>query len=181
MYLFLALIVVPLIEIALFITVGERIGLAWTLAIVIATALLGAVTLRRQGVQTLQKLRALRSDMEAPAIMIEGLLIALAGVLLLTPGFLTDTIGFLLLTPPIRAALAKRAVRSAILHVRSGGFGAAPTEEPPREAPRYEAETPPPRGPRNPDSPWSADVDRSEADEAVILEDEPGRRPDQPS
>lgn len=126
MWLFLLLIAVPLTEIALFIVIGDRIGLTATLAIVLITALLGAVTLRTQGLQTLNKMGALRADQEAPVVLIEGLLIAAAGLLLLTPGFLTDSIGFLFLIPPIRGALARRAVAKAVVYAARGVSPGAP-------------------------------------------------------
>lgn len=175
MYLFLALILVPLTEIALFVTVGQRIGLAWTLAIVLATALIGSVTLRRQGLQTFAKLRSLKSDMEVPVVMIEGVMVAAAGILLLTPGFLTDAIGFLLLIPPVRSHLAKRMLRGAVVQMRGAAFGMRPEpQEPPRAAPN----PPPPRpGAPRKDSPWAdaSGVDRDHADEAIILDDQPGQ------
>lgn len=181
MYLFLALIFVPLIEIALFVTIGEKIGLAWTLAIVLATALLGSITLRRQGLKTFSKLRALKTDMEAPIVVIEGMMVAAAGLLLLTPGFLTDAIGFSLLIPPLRTYLARRLAQRAFVHV-SAGFGGpqAPRDPDPGPWPQE-----PPQGPRPSSargrgaSPWSDEpsVDRAHADEAVILEDDASPRP----
>lgn len=99
-------IAVPLCEIALFILVGGQIGVLATIAIVVVTAVAGAVLVRRQGLATLQRARA---DMEANRIpagpMAEGLAILFAGALLLTPGFLTDAIGFALLIPALRARL----------------------------------------------------------------------------
>ncbi|WP_193212866.1 FxsA family protein [Luteolibacter marinus] len=107
--LFLLFITVPLIELALFLTVGEWIGLPTTLAIVILTGLLGAWLTKSQGLRVLQ---AYRQSMAAGRLphqeVLEGLLILVAGAVLLTPGFLTDAIGFLLLTPPVRAVAVKR-------------------------------------------------------------------------
>ncbi len=97
-------IAVPLCEIALFIAVGSRIGVLATIAVVVLTAVAGAVLVRRQGLATLQRARA---DMEADRIpagaMAEGLAILFAGALLLTPGFLTDAMGFALLIPALRS------------------------------------------------------------------------------
>lgn len=99
-------IAVPLCEIALFIAVGSRIGVLATIAVVVLTAVAGAILVRRQGLATLQRARA---DMEADRIpagpMAEGLAILFAGALLLTPGFLTDAMGFVLLIPALRSRL----------------------------------------------------------------------------
>jgi UPF0716 protein FxsA len=106
MWLLLAFIAVPLIEIALFIQVGGAIGLWPTLAIVILTALIGTALLRRQGLQELDRLRAsLRGAGDPSEPLIHGALILFAGALLLTPGFFTDAVGFALLLPPVRARI----------------------------------------------------------------------------
>jgi len=97
---------VPIAEIALFIAVGEQIGILATIGIVIATAIAGTALVRHQGFSTLQKARAEMDQNRLPADqMAEGLAILVAGVLLLTPGFLTDAMGFALLIPPVRRAI----------------------------------------------------------------------------
>ncbi|HMB12882.1 MAG TPA: FxsA family protein [Roseovarius sp.] len=106
MWLLLAFIAVPLIEIALFIQVGGAIGLWPTLAIVILTALLGTWLLRMQGAAALADLRRSFSEVEDPSEpLAHGAMILFAGALLLTPGFFTDAVGFALLTPPVRRRL----------------------------------------------------------------------------
>lgn len=116
MWLFIALVVVPIIEIALFIEVGGWIGLWPTIAIVILTALLGAVLLRHQGLAALgevqERLRR-REDPREPVV--HGILILVAGVVLLTPGFFTDAIGFALLVPPVRSALIRHLGRRIVI------------------------------------------------------------------
>ncbi len=103
MWLFIAFIAIPLIEIALFIQVGGVIGLWPTLAIVVLTAILGTFLLRMQGVVAMYNLRRSFSDLDDPSEpLAHGAMILFAGALLLTPGFLTDSIGFLLLMPPVR-------------------------------------------------------------------------------
>lgn len=96
----------PILEIAVFIDIGERIGLFNTLSIVILTAIAGTALLRWQGLSVLAKaqesLRANRFPMEE---VFDGLCLVFAGALLLTPGFVTDTIGFLLFFPPFRLIL----------------------------------------------------------------------------
>lgn len=105
MWLFIAFLAVPLIEIALFIQVGGLIGLWWTLAIVVLTAILGTVLVRAQGALAIGDLRnALSRQSDPTETLAHGAMIILAGALLLTPGFFTDAVGFALLTPPFRKA-----------------------------------------------------------------------------
>ena len=97
------LIVVPVLEIAVFILVGGQIGLGWTLLLVLATAVLGASLLRRQGFAVLEQIREdVNAGIVPAAAMAHGVLIIVAGVLLLTPGFVTDALGFTLFVPQIR-------------------------------------------------------------------------------
>lgn len=106
MWLFLAFLLVPLIEIALFIQVGSAIGLWMTLLIVVLTALIGTITVRRQGGQVLARLQqAFQSAQDPSGPLADGVMILFSGMLLLTPGFFTDAIGFALLVPMIRGAL----------------------------------------------------------------------------
>lgn len=122
MWLLLAFLAVPVIEIALFIQVGGLIGLWPTLAIVILTAILGSWLVRSQGARELANLRQSFSDLRDPSEpLANGAMILLAGALLLTPGFFTDTCGFLLLVPGIRAA-AFRWLRSRV-RFESFSFG----------------------------------------------------------
>ena len=108
MWLFLVLVVVPIVEIGLFIQLGGFIGLWPTLAIVIATALTGSYLLRQQGLSTLEELRRTTETGQNPAgPLAHGALILAAGLLLLTPGFFTDSIGFLLMVPPIRSVVIR--------------------------------------------------------------------------
>lgn len=103
MWLFLAFLAVPLIEIALFIQVGGVIGLWPTLGIVVLTAILGTWLVRTQGAMAMGNLRRSFSQLDDPTEpLAHGAMILLAGVLLLTPGFFTDALGFALLMPPVR-------------------------------------------------------------------------------
>lgn len=106
MWLFLAFLAVPLIEIALFIQVGGAIGLWPTLAIVILTAVLGTVLVRAQGRLAMTQLRHSFSQLDDPSEpLAHGAMILFSGALLLTPGFFTDAVGFALLAPPVRVAV----------------------------------------------------------------------------
>lgn len=103
MWLFIAFLAVPLIEIALFIQVGGAIGLWPTLGIVILTALLGTVLVRTQGALAMTELRRSFNALEDPSEpLAHGAMILFSGALLLTPGFFTDAVGFALLFPPVR-------------------------------------------------------------------------------
>ncbi|WP_420585528.1 FxsA family protein [Ruegeria sp.] len=106
MYLFLAFLLVPIIEIALFIQVGGLIGLWPTLAIVVLTAVLGTALVRTQGRMALANLQQSFAKLDDPTEpLAHGAMILLSGVLLLTPGFFTDAVGFALLVPGIRVAV----------------------------------------------------------------------------
>ena len=122
MRLFLLLLIVPVIEIALFIEVGGLIGTWPTVAIVILTAVVGTVMLRRQGLAALHGVQSRLAAGENPGrLLADGAMILLAGALLLTPGFFTDAVGLALLVPAVRAWLWKRlAPRFAVVQVASG-------------------------------------------------------------
>lgn len=108
----LALIATPLVEIAVFIQVGDRIGLWPTLALVVLTAVIGTALLRRQGLATLASARATVDRGEAPVQeVLDGVCLLFAGALLLTPGFVTDAFGAALLLPPVRRALQRWAMK----------------------------------------------------------------------
>ncbi|MCP1199100.1 FxsA family protein [Notoacmeibacter sp. MSK16QG-6] len=97
------LLIVPITEIASFILVGQWIGVLPTLLGIVVTAILGSFLLRRQGMATLT---AIRREIDAGRVpgreLVHGLMIALAGVLLMTPGYVTDTLGLLLFIPSLR-------------------------------------------------------------------------------
>lgn len=114
MWLLIAFIAVPLIEIGLFIQVGGAIGLWPTLLIVVVTAVLGTFLVRTQGAMALGQLRSSFSDLRDPTEpLVHGAMILFAGALLLTPGFFTDAVGFALLVPGVRQA-AYKALRARI-------------------------------------------------------------------
>lgn len=109
MWLLIAFITVPLIEIALFIQVGGAIGLWPTLLIVVLTAILGTFLVRQQGAMALRQLRERLNRLDDPTEeLANGAMILFSGALLLTPGFFTDAIGFALLFPGVRAAAFAR-------------------------------------------------------------------------
>lgn len=108
MWLFVPFVLVPIIEIGLFIQVGGAIGLWPTLLIVVITAFLGTMLVRSQGLAVLADLQnSMRGEGNPVNPIAHGAMIVFAGALLLTPGFFTDAVGFALLLPPVRAALIR--------------------------------------------------------------------------
>jgi UPF0716 protein FxsA len=104
--LFLFFLLVPLIEIAFFVVIGNAIGLWPTLAGVVLTALIGSLVLRMQGLSLLNEMRSTVGRGQLPARAIaDAMMIGLAGLLLLLPGYFSDLIGILLLIPPVRSAI----------------------------------------------------------------------------
>ena len=126
MYLLLAFLAVPLIEIALFIQVGGLIGLWPTLLIVVVTAILGASMVRNQGAGALADLRRSLNELTDPTEpLAHGAMILFSGALLLTPGFFTDAVGFALLVPGVRRWVSRQ-VRARIKVQRFEMGGAPP-------------------------------------------------------
>ena len=124
MWLLLIFIMVPIIEIGLFIQVGGWIGLWPTLALVLAMAFLGFWLLRHQGLRALGELQRSAQELRDPTAPIaHGAMILFAGLLLLTPGFFTDIIGLLLLIPPVRTAAIRILARRMMIF---NGAGFAP-------------------------------------------------------
>jgi UPF0716 protein FxsA len=126
---FFILFGIPVIEIALFIKVGGAIGLGPTLAIVILSAVAGAMLIRTQGLRTWMQARASLERGEMPVReLFDGLCVFAAGILLVTPGFFTDALALLLLLLPLRHLLAERLVRSmVVMHGGRGDGGAGTT------------------------------------------------------
>lgn len=99
---------VPLVEVVLFIVVGNEIGVGPTILLVVLTALVGAALVTRQGRSTLAVARNDLLEGRFPGRAIaHGVMILIAGALLLTPGFLTDAVGFALLVPGVRETVRR--------------------------------------------------------------------------
>jgi len=91
---------VTLLEIYVLVSVGESIGGFSTVMLVVITALIGSTLLKQQGWSTMAKAQQAMANGQTPAFeMLEGVVILISGVLLLTPGFITDTVGLLGLMP----------------------------------------------------------------------------------
>ncbi|WP_366931276.1 MULTISPECIES: FxsA family protein [unclassified Nitratireductor] len=99
------LLAIPLAEIATFVVVGSQIGVFPTLGLVVVTAIAGSILLRIQGFGVVRRIQETMNEGGVPGRdLVHGMMIMVAGVLLLTPGFVTDTLGFLLFVPAIREA-----------------------------------------------------------------------------
>ena len=109
MWILIAFIAVPIIEIALFIQIGGFLGLFPTLTVVVLTAIAGTYLVRAQGLSVLSQLQSRFREMNDPSEpLAHGAMILFSGALLLTPGFFTDFVGFLLLIPNVRAAVFQK-------------------------------------------------------------------------
>lgn len=122
--------VVPVVELYLLLEVGRRLGAGPTLALVLLTGLVGAWVARLQGVAALRRIQADLAQGQPPGrALLEGALILVAAVLLVTPGVLTDAVGLLLLLPPTRALAARAVARWAsgrVQVVHGSGLGSGP-------------------------------------------------------
>jgi len=142
LFFLLLFMAVPLIELALLIKVGDIIGVLPTIALVIATAVIGVSLLKRQGLAALDKARKALEAGDFPVESVaEGACLLVAGAFLLTPGLVTDTVGFLLLVPAFRRGIAHwlfgKLVSAGNIHVsthgsgpRQGGPGVGPDNAP---------------------------------------------------
>ena len=103
MYLLIAFIAIPLVEIGVFIQVGGIIGVVPTLAIIVITAFTGAYMVRSQGLATTRSAQATLSRGQVPlAEVFDGVCLFASGLLLITPGFVTDGVGGVFLVPWLR-------------------------------------------------------------------------------
>lgn len=101
--LFLAFIVIPLVEIYIVIQVGQVIGALWTILLLVADSLFGAWLVKREGGRAWRALRNALNQGRMPSTeLADGMLILIGGTLMLTPGFVTDVLGMLMILPPTR-------------------------------------------------------------------------------
>jgi UPF0716 protein FxsA len=130
-WILIALIVVPIAELAVLIQVGSEIGVWWTIALLLAVSFVGSWLVKREGLGLWASAnRELAAGRMPTKQLLDGILVLFAGALLLTPGFLTDIVGILLLLPPTRAVLrrvlrARFERRMTIVALGAPGGGAA--------------------------------------------------------
>jgi UPF0716 protein FxsA len=129
-FLLILFIAIPLMEIYFLIQVGDVIGALPTIVLVVGTAVLGVALLRIQGISTVARMQMSLQRGELPAqTILEGVMLLLAGGLLLTPGFVTDFLGFLLLVPYLRQKLAETLIFKGILRAQHNSeFSSANTQ-----------------------------------------------------
>jgi UPF0716 protein FxsA len=121
-------VVGPIAELAVLITVGQTIGVTWTILLVILVSVVGAWLARREGTIAWRRFQSALTEGRMPTTEVaDGAMILLAGALMLTPGFISDVLAIGLLIPPIRAvarrylvqALIRRSLRRTVI----GGIG----------------------------------------------------------
>jgi UPF0716 protein FxsA len=118
--LMLICLALPLLELVVLVKLGQAIGFWNTVLILLAMAVLGGLLLHRQGWKALQQAQTAMMEGQPPVgPMLDGMLLATAGALLLAPGLITDVFAFLLLIPPVRRMVANRLLGRA----RDGGRG----------------------------------------------------------
>ncbi len=163
------LLITPIIELGLLIKLGELIGFWPTIAIIVTTALAGSMLLKREGLSVWRRFNDRLTSGDMPGTeALDGVIIIVAGALLITPGVLTDLLGFLGLLPITRKLIRKEAMKRIRKAMTQGtfamGFGAFDDvdleangvdyentwEGNPRETPRYIEDAPAPESRQNP-------------------------------
>ena len=127
--LMLAFVVTPVVEMYLLLEIGAYLGAWMTIGLVILTAVVGLSLLRQEGFRTLSRGLKQVGNRQLPAHeIVEGVLLAIAGALLLTPGFVTDGLGFMMLVPVFRRTFAEHVVKRLGVEnfVHSSGEGSSP-------------------------------------------------------
>ena len=122
--LFVLFLVIPIIEIFVLIKASDVIGTFPTIILVVLTAVIGAGLLRQQGLSTLARFKQNVATGKLPAQeLVEGILLAVGGALLMTPGFVTDTMGFLCLLPFSRQFIASNIIKRSATKITAGMTG----------------------------------------------------------
>lgn len=124
------LLLVPAIEITVFIKVGQAIGAWKVVALVFLSAILGAALLRYQSIGVIRRLdRDLKQGRTPDVSLFDGFLVVVGGVLLIVPGFVTDIIGLLLMIPFVRRLVRNFLKSRVTVKGFSGGFRRRRREE----------------------------------------------------
>ncbi len=119
--LFLIFVVTPIVELVVIVQVAGSTGVMNTIGLLVLVSLVGAWLVRREGLGILRRAQAELAEGRMPGReLVDGLLVLLAGALMLTPGFVTDTVGLALLLPPVRAVLRMVATRRLSRSVDTG-------------------------------------------------------------
>lgn len=125
-FIIIAALVLPFIDLYILVELVERYGFLNILALILVTGLIGAEIVRREGRQLIQKIQRSVTVKEVSRNMLEGILLAVGGLMLLTPGIVTDVIGFVVVVRPTRERimvyLAERLEKSANFEVQVSRF-----------------------------------------------------------
>ncbi len=123
--LFLLFTIVPFIELFLLMQVGDVVGFWPTVAMILLTGITGAWLSKREGLRVFRDYQQAIAEMRMPKEgLTSGLLVLVAGVLMIAPGVLTDITGILLMIPPIRRVVAGWVEAYVEKHVLGGKVGA---------------------------------------------------------
>jgi UPF0716 protein FxsA len=164
MILVLLFVVLPVAEIALLVFASDMIGAWRVVGLIILTAIIGSISIRKQGLETIKKINSGRID-AIPAAMADGIILLVAGILLLTPGIMTDLFGFFLLVPAFRhfvvQKVQKRLIRAHASQSTDSTRSTDDTEPLHAEPSSFKQQRSPSRPNRN-------------AEDAQILSDRPG-------
>jgi UPF0716 protein FxsA len=107
-----ALVIVPIVEIAVLIGIGQVIGLGWTLLLMLVTSFIGGWLLRKEGGKAWRAFQADLADRKPPGnTATDGLLVLIGGIFMLVPGFVSDVIGLFFILPPTRRLARAFALR----------------------------------------------------------------------
>ena len=118
---FILIFLLPFLEIFLIIEIGQHFGAIKTIAMIFATAILGAVLVRIEGLSTISRIKRAIERGELPAVeLISGGILILSAVALLMPGFITDVLGLILMAPPMRGKVAS--IFASKLVIRQEGY-----------------------------------------------------------
>ena len=125
--LILLLVSVPLVELYVIVQVAGGLGVGQTILLLLVVSVVGAWMVRRSGLGVLNQIRTRLERGELPGNeLVDGVLILVAGALMLTPGFLTDAVGLLLLFPPTRIAVRSILVRRYSKRIKVAGWSGEP-------------------------------------------------------
>ena len=125
--LILLLVSVPLVELYVIVQVAGGLGVGQTILLLLAVSVVGAWMVRRSGLGVLNQIRTRLERGELPGNeLVDGVLILVAGALMLTPGFLTDAVGLVLLFPPTRIAVRSVVVRRYSKRITAAGWSGGP-------------------------------------------------------
>lgn len=117
--LFVLFLVIPIVELAVIIQVGQSIGVLNTVGLLLLVSVVGSWLVKREGLGVWRRFRQQMETGHVPGKEVaDGMMIMLAGALLISPGFVTDCLGILLLLPPVRAAVRGSILRKLALRAQ---------------------------------------------------------------